>query len=151
MGIWDDHDYGCNNAGKNFKKKHELREIYLDFIDEPKDSDRRLERGTGIYQDYVVTSQDGVKVHFILLDVRFDYDEEHHDRFGPQQLAWLDEKLTEHSDSDVTLIGSGVQIIPDRWFFTEAFHWPSKKVLFEMVRKHRKSGVLLLSGDVHFA
>lgn len=60
-------------------------------------------------------------------------------------------KFEEHSDADITLIGSGVQILPDRWFFTEAFEWPSKKMLIDLINTHQKSGVILLSGDVHFA
>lgn len=52
----------------------------------------------------------------------------------------------------MTLIASGVQILPDRWFFTEAFGWDnSKKTLLNLIKKNRKSGVILLSGDVHFA
>jgi alkaline phosphatase D len=43
IGIWDDHDIGCNNADKTFKKKEAVREIYLNFIDEPHDSPRRLD------------------------------------------------------------------------------------------------------------
>ncbi len=49
VGVWDDHDYGMNNGDKSFKRKNELREIYLDFIGEPKDTERRLERDRGIY------------------------------------------------------------------------------------------------------
>jgi alkaline phosphatase D len=54
IGVWDDHDYGCNNAGKAFSKKNEIREMFLDFVKEPKDSERRTEKNTGIYQDYVI-------------------------------------------------------------------------------------------------
>jgi len=49
IGIWDDHDFGCNGCGKDFKKKDLMREIYLDFLEEPKDSDRRKEKWTGLY------------------------------------------------------------------------------------------------------
>lgn len=59
-----------------------MRDIYLDFIGEPMDSDRRLDSENGIYQDYVIRTPDGVKVHFILVDVRHDYDEDTADRFG---------------------------------------------------------------------
>ena len=82
IGVWDDHDYGCNNAGKSFKKKNEIREMFLDFIKEPKDSERRTEKNTGIYQDYVIMTQDKVKVHIVLVDVRYDFDPAAKDRFG---------------------------------------------------------------------
>jgi hypothetical protein len=47
-------------------------------------------------------------VHIILADVRYEFDPETKDRFGESQLLWLEEKFKEHSDSDVTLIASGV-------------------------------------------
>lgn len=45
----------------------------------------------------------------------------------------------------------GVQALVDRFFITEAMNWPSKKKLFDLINKYEKSGVFLLSGDVHFA
>jgi alkaline phosphatase D len=91
IGIWDDHDYGANNAGHTLKTKHSQREIYLDFIGEPQDTQRRLERDRGIYQDYVVYTDDGIKVHIILLDVRFHYNEDAiGDRLGKRQIEWLE-------------------------------------------------------------
>ena len=86
-----------------------------------------------------------------MLDIRFDFDMAEKDRLGKYQLEWLDELFTKNKDSDITIISSGVQILPDRWFFTECFEWPSKKMIFNLIKKHEKSGVILLSGDVHFA
>ena len=36
--VWDDHDFGANDAGKTFVKRDLMRDIFLDFVDEPKDS-----------------------------------------------------------------------------------------------------------------
>ena len=41
IGIWDDHDYGMNDVGGNFPYKNITREVFLDFLDEPKNSIRR--------------------------------------------------------------------------------------------------------------
>ena len=41
LGIWDDHDYGENDAGNEYPRKAESQQIFLDFLGEPKDSDRR--------------------------------------------------------------------------------------------------------------
>ena len=49
IGVWDDHDIGCNNADKTFSKKHEVRDMFLDFIGEPQGTSRRTEKNTGIY------------------------------------------------------------------------------------------------------
>ena len=32
LAIWDDHDYGENDAGKEFPKKVESQNIFLDFL-----------------------------------------------------------------------------------------------------------------------
>ena len=42
VGVWDDHDYGQNNAGLELKDKDRNREMYLDFVNEPTTSERRL-------------------------------------------------------------------------------------------------------------
>ena len=42
VGVWDDHDYGSNDAGRELLERERNREIFLDFLDEPVDSDRRL-------------------------------------------------------------------------------------------------------------
>lgn len=35
IGVWDDHDYGINDGGKDFFLKNITRDIFLDFIKEP--------------------------------------------------------------------------------------------------------------------
>ena len=76
IGVWDDHDYGHDDADHSFPMKHVNREIYLDFIGEPLTTKRRQEKHRGIYQDYIVMAHDDIKVHIILLDVRFHYSED---------------------------------------------------------------------------
>lgn len=40
IGTWDDHDYGLNDAGKEFSGKDATQRLLLDFLDEPEDSAR---------------------------------------------------------------------------------------------------------------
>lgn len=40
IGTWDDHDYGLNDAGKEFPHKIANQRLLLDFLDEPQDSPR---------------------------------------------------------------------------------------------------------------
>jgi alkaline phosphatase D len=42
IGVWDDHDYGANNADRTLEVKKVNRELFLDFIDEPHNTQRRL-------------------------------------------------------------------------------------------------------------
>lgn len=39
----DDHDYGWNDGDVNNPVKHEARDMFLDFVDEPAHSPRRLQ------------------------------------------------------------------------------------------------------------
>lgn len=81
IGIWDDHDYGINDGDRTFRDKEQNREIFLEFIGEPKTSDRWLQKDKGIYQDYLIHDSN-VSVHIILLDLRFDADKYSGDRLG---------------------------------------------------------------------
>ena len=60
--------------------------------------------------------------------------------------------MGKHQDADVTLIASGVHIIPERYFsYVEDVGQPAKQKILELINKYKKSGVVLLSGDVHWA
>lgn len=74
IGVWDDHDYNLNDGGKDNPTKHKIREYYLDFLDEPKNSPRRT-NPNGIYESYYIGENKRVKM--IMLDVRFSREEKH--------------------------------------------------------------------------
>ena len=86
VGVWDDHDYGLNNAGIDFEYKDRNREFYLDFLGEAVDSERRTQTGTPLHIDYLITLSDStgasVLIHFILLDNRYEFDSATDDRLG---------------------------------------------------------------------
>jgi alkaline phosphatase D len=70
IGVWDDHDFGMDNSGKDYRNKDVAKTLFLDFLDEPINSARRITHD-GTYQDYYVINQN-IKVHIILLDVRYN-------------------------------------------------------------------------------
>ena len=63
LATWDDHDFGWNDAGRHYPFKKEAKEIFLDFFDEPADSDRR--KREGIYSSYEYDLQ-GKKIQIII-------------------------------------------------------------------------------------
>ena len=67
LATWDDHDFGKNDAGKEFTKKKQNKKIFLDFFKEPLTSDRWVH--DGIYTSYNIELE-GAKVQVILLDTR---------------------------------------------------------------------------------
>lgn len=69
VAIWDDHDYGENDAGVDYPMKEESRRQFLDFFGEPADSPRRTR--DGIYTSYVF-GPEGRRVQIILPDLRWN-------------------------------------------------------------------------------
>lgn len=47
LATWDDHDYGRNDAGRDYPLREASQNIFLDFFNEPTDSTRR--KHPGIY------------------------------------------------------------------------------------------------------
>ena len=43
--IWDDHDYGLNDAGKEYAYKEDAEQLFLDFWNIPEDDIRRTRPG----------------------------------------------------------------------------------------------------------
>jgi alkaline phosphatase D len=150
VGIWDDHDFGQNDAGSEYPKRVDSQAALLDFLGEPEDSPRRTQLGT--YASYVFGDGDR-QLKLILLDGRYHRDPpgELSDTLGHEQWDWLERELAS-STARVNLVASGYQVLPldhpnEKWG-----NFPKARArLLELVAKTRTSGVVLLSGDRHFA
>jgi alkaline phosphatase D len=46
IGTWDDHDYGINDGGKEFRKRAASQQLFLDFMGVSKDDPRRKQNIT---------------------------------------------------------------------------------------------------------
>lgn len=69
LATWDDHDYGANDAGREYPMKQQSRQIFCDFWGEPAASLRRTR--DGIYD--AVRFSDGRRALQVLLpDLRFN-------------------------------------------------------------------------------
>ena len=175
LGTWDDHDYGMNNAGKHWEHKEMAKELFLDFLDEGKETERRLERD-GVYESYSVYEDDeakrGREVQILLLDTRWNFvdgstpEDGEADILGPKQWEWLEKELMKPSNAEVTLIGSSIQVFAElnqmykavnykiaREFGKSIENWGSfpsnQKRLMRLVSKAKERRVIFLSGDVH--
>jgi len=149
IGTWDDHDYGVNDGNKHFKYKERNKQFYLDFLDESQNSSRRTR--DGVYESYYLGQDKRIKI--ILLDVRYNRDPRLSfgtDMLGEKQWNWLEEEIKENQ-ADFTLIASGSQILPDDRIFPEHWFDKSRQRLLDLIQKYKVSGVILLSGDVHYA
>ncbi len=156
-GIYDDHDYGKNDGGKEYPKKQESRDILFDFLDIPKDAEIRHREGA--YQDYLLDLHH-IKLHLILLDERYFRDSllrpdgvyQPNDTgsiLGPTQWHWLTETL-ENSPAELIIIGSGTQVFPFQHRFEKWANFPKERQHFIRLLAGLDKPVIILSGDRHF-
>ncbi|KAG7533109.1 Alkaline phosphatase D-related [Arabidopsis thaliana x Arabidopsis arenosa] len=156
IGTWDDHDYGLNDAGKEFDRKVINQKLMLDFLDEPLDSPRRKQ--AGVYASYTYGPPNR-KVKVIVLDTRYHRDPLRSDGsiLGDTQWDWLEQELR-GPRSEITIIGSSVQVISNLsattgpLFYMESWgRFPKeRKRLFKLISDTKRNGVIFISGDVHF-
>mgnify|MGYP000389157191 CR=1 FL=1 len=173
IATWDDHDYGKNDAGKNYAFKEQSKEIFLNAFDEPKSSERRKHKG--IYHSYEYNI-DGNKLQVILLDTRtfrddlkrykgeFDKDDRYsfyHKSYsahtntkttilGKQQWKWLRKQLKK--PADVRIIGTGTQFGIEWNGYESWANFPhEQEKMLKLIKKTKAEGVLFISGDVHYS
>ena len=158
-GIWDDHDYGQNDAGADYKMKKESRDILFSFLELPK-SNQAWQR-EGAYQSHVFNTLD-FKLKLILLDSRYfreqptkngkTYTKEYGpDILGEEQWDWLAKELNDPS-VEFFIIGNGIQVISEEHNFEKWANFPSSRDrLFELIQNTENGKVILLSGDRHIS
>jgi alkaline phosphatase D len=151
MGVWDDHDYGINDGGAEHVQKAATQQLFLDFLGVAPDSPRRKRKG--VYSSEVI-GEVGQRVRIILLDARFNRDliGSDGDLLGAEQWLWLERELQSDVHADMTIIGSGIQVL-NEWRPSENWgRFPSERArLLRLLSDSNTTGVMFISGDVHFA
>ncbi|MBO0934488.1 alkaline phosphatase D family protein [Fibrella aquatilis] len=159
IGVWDDHDYGVNDGGKEYPRRQESQQLMLDFLDVPTTSPLRTQAGG--YSAHVYGPK-GQQVKVILLDGRYFRDplmkngkdnvpNPTGDIMGETQWQWLEAQLT-NSDADIHLIGSGIQVLPEEHPYEKWANFPvARQRLLDLLAKTKPRGAILLSGDRHMA
>ena len=163
--IWDDHDFGLNDGGSNYRYKDRAKELFLETWKIPSQDPRRLR--DGLYFDKMI-EKNGLKVHLIFLDNRTfksewkltdEFNKEGKERYvkdfdpdktllGKKQWQWLKDKLNE--DSNIKIILSSLQIL------SLGHGWESwdklpleRERLFNLIDESDVSNLFILSGDRH--
>ncbi|GAB4237607.1 MAG: hypothetical protein Tsb0034_12790 [Ekhidna sp.] len=162
IGIWDDHDYGLNDGGKEYPKKDESKAELFRFLDVPKDHPAQNRKGA--YQSYSYEGTGGT-IKIILLDGRYFRDKlewenygtpdkkalvnETGDMLGEKQWQWLKTQLQDES-ADFIIVACGIQFIPTQHRFEKWANFPvARERFFEVLKEHVKVPLVLMSGDRH--
>jgi alkaline phosphatase D len=173
VATWDDHDYGANDAGREYPMKRASKQVFLDFFGEPPDSERRLRSG-GVYDAYLYGPEDR-RVQVILLDTRWDRspltrvgDAEIAARkrlnvgpytvsagpdariLGEDQWLWLEQQL--RLPARLRLIGSSIPFLQDGTGSETWANFPDERArLLELIDATEAQGVIFITGDTHRA
>jgi len=173
IAIWDDHDFGENDAGAEYAQKSASRKLMLDFWKEPKNS-ARYSRPDGIYTSYMMGSNKE-KVQIILPDLRWnrsplsrvtqsEYEnirkknnmgpyspskDKNASMLGEAQWQWLESEL--QKPSQIKIIASSLQLLPEFTGWESWANFPKdRERLFNLIKKHKVNGVIIISGDTHW-
>ena len=157
--IWDDHDFGINDGGADYRFKRRAQELYLDFWEITKDDDRSNREGIYFSKNEIFFDK---KFKFIFLDTRFfrsklkgkksnyiENIEPDATILGNAQWAWLENELK--SDFDFLFVFSSIQIIAKDHRFEKWSNFPNERAkLFELLEQFNDK-TILFSGDRHRA
>ncbi|MBX7245588.1 MAG: alkaline phosphatase family protein [Candidatus Sumerlaeaceae bacterium] len=146
--IWDDHDFGPNNADRSFWNKEATWQAFQDFWGNP---------------CYGVNGQKGITstfewgdAQFFLMDNRYfrtpNYRISEDGAFlGEEQLQWLIDALSSSQATfRIVAVGSTVLNPVDSSDNYAAFPAERDRLL-RLIRQENIPGVVFLSGDIHFS
>ncbi|VAV92268.1 Phosphodiesterase/alkaline phosphatase D-like protein [hydrothermal vent metagenome] len=174
IAIWDDHDFGENDAGKTYPFRDQSKALFFDFWNEPKDSPRRRDND-GIYSSYLYGPADK-RVHIILPDLRYNRDDletvasrritrerdlaglgpylpiadKSTTMLGEAQWQWLEQQM--QIPSRIKIIGSSLQYIASQPGWEAWSNFPHERQrLIDLIGKYKVDGLFFISGDTHWA
>lgn len=168
IGTWDDHDYGADDSGIHYKPRSASKEVFLDFFDEPAGSPRR--KREGVYTSAMLGPEER-RIQLLMLDLRTfrsdlarsgsrtypelgGYqplgDEETQEMMGEAQWTWLEQELMK--PAKLRLVGLSTQLGSAFNGYEAWANMPKERErFFQLLEKTKAEGVILLSGDTHWA
>lgn len=163
IGIWDDHDFGVNDGGKEYASKDGSKQQLFDFLDI--DENHPAQKRTGAYQSYTYKSKGG-NIKVILLDTRYFRDSLKWENPGTRQKAsienptgdilgevqwkWFENQLREPG-IDFFIVASGIQAIPMQHRWEKWANFPKSRARLLETIASNKAPLVLLTGDRHLS
>lgn len=148
--IWDDHDFGSNDADRTFPGRETALRVFRDYWDNPSYGTAET---PGVFTRFTWSDAE-----FFLLDGRYHRSPDTlpdgdpgKQMFGAAQLRWLEEALAS-SQATFKIVASGNQFWSPLTYFEAFGNFPAEqKQLLDFLRRTKIPGVVFLSGDRHAA
>lgn len=146
--IWDDHDYGPNDADRSYVLKDDALDVFKLFWPNPS-------FGVG-GKPGITSSFELADVQVFLLDDRYyRFSNDRHDQpksiLGDHQVDWLIDALSS-SRATFKIVAVGSQFLSDNKRREGFERSPEERQkIIDLITRNNIPGVMFLSGDVHFA
>ena len=162
--IWDDHDYGLNDAGGDWTRKKAAESLYEYVWDIEADDPRA--KHDGVYFTRSI-GPEGRRVQMIFLDTRYfrtPLTKNNTDNFGiylpstdpdqnmlgEEQWHWLEQQL--QKSADLRIIVSSIMVL------SESHGWESWRMMpkerqrfYDLIKNTEAKNIILVTGDTHAA
>lgn len=146
--IWDDHDFGPNDADGSWIHSAMAREVFDLFWANPT---------TGVpgAENTIATAFEHNDIHFFLLDnrtnrVRGDMRTSSPAMFGKEQIDWLIRAL-KYSNAPFKMVATGGQVLNTAAVYENYATMPEERAeLLRRIDEEGITGVVFLTGDRHF-
>ncbi|MEX0928919.1 MAG: alkaline phosphatase D family protein, partial [Balneolales bacterium] len=140
--IWDDHDYGPNNADRSFRWRDLSLDMFSRYWANP---GAGTDDTPGVFYSFRVAD-----VEFFMLDDRYYRDPEYSTMLGEGQLAWLREEMAQSTATFKVLVNGHVMLADKR---NNSEYWAQygneRDSFFDWMYEEEINGVFFLSGDWH--
>lgn len=147
ISIWDDHEYGPNDANSSYGLKGEALSLFKRYWANPSYG---LPETPGTFGVHRINDAE-----IFMLDNRYhrdsdDLQSEDKSKLGHAQLRWLKNALLA-SKSPIKIIAAGSQMtnLVNRWESWTRFPKERDEIL-KFLADHKINGVMVLTGDRHF-
>lgn len=152
FGIWDDHDYGPNDIGKNYILKETSREIWKKYWCNPSYG----ENGQGTYTmttwgdaDIFLTDDRWWRSADRMKDSVNGFPNPEKEMLGTQQMEWLKNSLL-YSTATFKIVVLGSQVLNPVSPYDKWHDFPSEYEDFmNFLKDYKINGVVFLTGDRH--
>jgi alkaline phosphatase D len=152
LAIWDDHDYGPNDIGKNYILKEASRRVFNSYFCNPSSG----ENGQGIYTmtswgdaDIFLTDDRWWRSAEKLKDSVDGFPNQEKEMLGQQQMEWLKNSLL-YSTATFKIITVGSQVLNPVSPFDTWWNFPAEyDEIMSFLKENRINGVIFLTGDRH--
>jgi alkaline phosphatase D len=150
--IWDDHDYGPNDIGKNYILKETSRNIFNKYFCNPSSG----ENGQGTYTmtswgdaDIFMTDDRWWRSADLMKDSVDGKPNPEKRMLGKQQMEWLKNSLL-FSTATFKIIAVGSQVLNPVSPFEKWLNFPAEyEELLSFLKEYKINGVVFLTGDRH--